>query len=138
MSLDSPSSSPLPLLKDDFKEAYRQHASTLRSWYIGFGIGVPVLFLSNDLLWEKIVASRRFEHIGLAFFLGVAFQVLLALLDKYASWMCYYEGMTGHPKPLHNEAKWWMEHDFPSIFLDIGTLFLFGVATYLTFAVVKS
>jgi hypothetical protein len=133
-------SSPPSSLKDDYKEAYRYHSSTLRNWYVAFGIGAPVLFLSNEYLWNKIVNSCNFEVIGFTFFLGVAFQVLLALFDKYASWVGYYERATGNNKHgiIHTIAEWWIQDDFFSFALDLGSLALFGCATFLAFSVVRS
>jgi hypothetical protein len=136
----SPSSSSLPSLKDDYKEAYRCHSSTLRNWYVAFGIGAPVLFLSNEYLWKKIITSCNFEVIGFTFFLGAVFQVLLSFLDKYASWVGYYERATGNDKGtvIHAIAEWWIKDDFFSIALDLGSLALFGFATFLAFSSVRS
>jgi hypothetical protein len=139
MSPSSPPPSP-PSLKDDYKEAYRYHSSTLRNWYVAFGIGAPVLFLSNEYLWKKIVTSCNFEVIGFTFLLGAVFQVLLAFLDKYASWVGYYERATGDVKSpiIHDIAEWWIKDDFFSIALDLGSLALFSCATFLAFSVVRS
>jgi hypothetical protein len=76
--------------------------------------------------------------IASTFFIGVAFQVVLAFFDKYANWVRYYEAAIGAEKPfLHAAAKWWMEDDFLSIALDLGSLFLFGFATFLAFSAVR-
>jgi presenilin-like A22 family membrane protease len=140
MSSSSPPPSSSQSLKDDYKEAYRYHSSTLRNWYVAFGIGAPVLFLSNEYLWKKIVTSCNFEIIALTFFLGAVFQVLLAFFDKYASWVGYYKEATGTSKSafMHEKAEWWIKDDFWSIFLDLGSLVLFGCATFLAFSVIRS
>ena len=124
--------------ENDHREAYRHHAATLRNWYVAFGVGAPVLFLSNEDLWQKFASSDKFVAISSIFFMGVAFQILLAFFDKYANWVRYYELVTKNNKPSHKIAEWWMHNDFLSIFLDIGSLVLFGIATFLTLSIIRS
>jgi hypothetical protein len=136
------STSPIrPDLKADYKEAYRYHASTLRNWYVAFGIGAPVLLLSNEYLWKKILASCHLDMICLTFSLGVAVQILLALFDKYASWINYYKSANGNlalNEHLETVADCWMEDNFISIILDIGSLILFEFAAFITFSVIRA
>lgn len=139
MSNGSPLDSSHQSLQDDYREAYRHHAATLRNWYVGFGVGAPVVFLSNEYLWQKVVSSNKFVSISWIFFMGVAFQVLLAFFDKYANWVLYYElARKSHKTKTLRIALWWMNNDFLSIFLDIGSLVLFGLATFLALSVVRS
>ena len=123
---------------DAFAEAYRQHAATLRNWYVAYGIGGPVLFLGNEKLAQKLVAAGEFGRVGVLFLLGVALQVALAMCDKYADWICYYQAAkpSALRSPLSPLAEWWVEANWPSLLLDAGSFILFAAATVLAFRAV--
>ncbi len=123
---------------DAFAEAYRQHAATLRNWYVAYGIGGPVLFLGNEKLAQKLVAAGEFGIVGVLFLVGVAFQVVLAMFDKYADWICFYQAAnpSAPPSPLYGLAAWWVKTNWPSLLLDVGSFILFAAATVLAFRAV--
>jgi len=120
-----------------FAEAYRHHAGTLRNWFVAYGIGAPVLFLSNEKLWAKFAQTGHAKQIGALFLLGVAAQVSLALVDKYADWLCFIvlTKPETHQGRFHRAAEWWVEANWPSIALDFASLILFALATWIAFSV---
>jgi hypothetical protein len=129
MSSGAPSS-PNPEA-DAFTAAYRHHATTLRNWFVAYGVGGPVLFLTNDKLYTALKASGNLGLIGWTFLTGVALQVLLAFIDKYADWICYQKSITNpaNPSRLQRAASWWVEANVPSVLLDLASGVLFGIAT---------
>jgi len=68
---------------------YSDYSRTLRAWLVAYGIGGPVLFVSNKELAAKVGASAHAEQIILAFLLGVALQIVLALINKWSAWHMY-------------------------------------------------
>ncbi len=42
---------------EELYAVYEGYAQTLRTWFVAYGIGGPVLFLSSDGLREQLVAS---------------------------------------------------------------------------------
>jgi len=68
---------------------YADYSRTLRAWLVAYGIGGPVLFVSNKELAAKVGASAHAEEIILAFLLGVALQIVLALINKWSAWHMY-------------------------------------------------
>lgn len=40
-----------------FYEAYAGFARNLRIWFVAYGIGGPVLFLTNSEVWQKVSES---------------------------------------------------------------------------------
>jgi hypothetical protein len=75
---------------EGFYKAYEEHSKTLRTWLVAYGIGAPVLFLTNDSLAGKLASSPQAGLIGVVFLIGTLLQVLLAALNKGVMWACYY------------------------------------------------
>ena len=82
----SPSQIPAHDLAAEFYKAYEEHSKVLRTWLVAYGVGAPVLFLTNDSLAAKLGASAESGEIGGLFLGGVAFQVFLAVLNKTVMW----------------------------------------------------
>jgi|SRR5579859_2315950 len=68
---------------------YSDYSRTLRAWLVAYGIGGPVLFVSNKELAAKVGTSAHAEEIIIAFLLGVALQIALALINKWSAWHMY-------------------------------------------------
>ena len=68
---------------------YTDYSKTLRSGLVAYGIGGPVLFLTNQSLSDRVsVAPNKRLIIGL-FLAGVALQVVLSFLNKWCAWNMY-------------------------------------------------
>ncbi len=124
----------------NFYDAYVGLSRNLRVWFIAYGIGGPVLFLSNNEVWQKISASEEGKLICFLFLSGVSIQLIGTLLYKTAMWYLY----TGE---LHKDFKKRFRYkvsDFLSecycleFLFDLGTLITFGWATYKVFRVLTS
>ena len=64
--------------KDDFLGAYVEYAKALRTWFVAFGIGVPVFILTHSNIGDPLRLQRLDRSIAIACLIGVGFQVLLA------------------------------------------------------------
>ena len=112
--------------------AYLEHARTLRTWLVAYGIGGPVLILSQDSLWKRLAASGHLSMIAALFLCGVALQVLLATTNKNAMWAVYY----GELEPKYQATRryklgLWLSSQYAIDFLcDFASLALFAYATY--------
>ncbi|MBK0115995.1 MULTISPECIES: hypothetical protein [unclassified Delftia] len=71
-------------------EVYKDHSNVLRTWLTAYGVGAPVLLLSQEKLWEKLGQAGNLRAVAIAFLLGVALQAVLAAINKYVMWSCYY------------------------------------------------
>jgi hypothetical protein len=69
-----------------FYEAYAGFARTLRTWFVAYGIGGPVLFLTNDNAAKTFRGAPSAHLIAYSFLSGVLLQILAALLSKTAMW----------------------------------------------------
>jgi hypothetical protein len=121
---------------EQFADAYRQHAATLRNWFVAYGVGGPALLITNDKLQLALRNYGRLELVGWCFLGGVFLQVVLSFTDKYADWLCYRacvnEGSIPDPKKrnsLETVAFWWVTSNWPSILIELVSVLAFAVAT---------
>jgi hypothetical protein len=117
-----------------FDEAYLSHARTLRTWFVAYGIGAPVLLLHQDKLLDKLLRSPQTRMIAVCFLAGVAVQVTTSIVYKAAMWHLYRAEY--HPEvkqrrfyPLFDwvSEAFWLEFS-----LDFLTMFLFAFGTVKT------
>jgi hypothetical protein len=79
-----------PLTEDpeDIFQQYWRYSSALKQWFIGFGAGVFVLLASNPDFLSSISGSDK-STILMLIFIGVAAQVILAILNKFTQFYLY-------------------------------------------------
>ena len=70
-------------------ENYADYSRTLRTWLVAYGIGGPVLFVTNDKVAERIAKSGQSSDIVALFLFGVGLQVALSFVNKWAAWHMY-------------------------------------------------
>ena len=87
--------------KEDNLGLYAEYNKTLRAWLVGFGFGVPALFIVNTAAQEKLTLSPNASCIIWLFLIGAASQVLMALLNKIVSWCAYYKYDKGKKNVNH-------------------------------------
>ena len=136
---DSPTRTP-PDLAAEYYKAYEEHSKVLRTWLVAYGIGAPVLFLTNEDLAERLAASDLSSVVGRLFLFGVAAQVLLATLNKTVMWIGYRaEGTpTLRGRGWVKVARWLGDCFAIDFVVDVGTLILFGWATWMLFGLLTS
>ncbi len=68
---------------------YADYAKAVRAWLVAYGIGGPVLFVTNEKLSERVAKSGYVGEIIALFLIGVALQILSAIINKWAAWFIY-------------------------------------------------
>ncbi len=119
------------LLEKGFYEAYAGFARNVRTWFIAYGIGAPVLFVSNPEAWRTISGSGDGRTIAYLFLAGVAVQIAVAILYKTAMWYLYVSELDHHQARgwRYRFSDWVSESYLLEMAFDSATLVLFGVAT---------
>jgi hypothetical protein len=117
-----------------FYEAYAGFARNLRTWFIAYGIGAPVLFLSNKDAWARIASSGQGAQIAYLFLGGVAVQILAAIIYKTAMWYLYVSELDRHQAKgwRYRVSDWVSESYWLEMIFDVTTLVFFGIATFRT------
>lgn len=97
---------------DGYYKVYEEYSKTLRTWFVAYGIGAPVLLLNNEVLRKAVIGSGASTEIAIVFLAGVAMQVALASVNKATAWILYAESeVHAKPKAAHKPAKrtWYQE-----------------------------
>ena len=124
-------------------DAYAGFARTLRTWLIAYGIGGPVLFLSNEKVWGLLRSSGYLRWIAGFFLGGVVIQVVGAIIYKSAMWHLYTHAAESDSskKRKIQETKsyqissWLSECYWLEVAFDASSFLLFFIATLLGFVV---
>lgn len=121
--------------QSEYYEPYKGFASSLRAWFIAYGIGAPILFLSNDST-RAAISNYEYNHaLVLLFLSGVLLQAVEALLYKHAMWHLYM----GEEKDSYKNSTLYKLSDKISeayllgVFFDIATVIVYGVGTWLAY-----
>jgi hypothetical protein len=72
-----------------YYEGYAEYNRILRSWFVAFGIGGLAMLLVEERLRTALIGSGTARLVVALFLTGVALQILIAGLNKYANWYCY-------------------------------------------------
>lgn len=119
----------------DYFEQYWRYCSSLRNWFVAYGIGGCVLFISDKAqIFQKLSINVK-ATVVISFIIGVAAQVILAFLNKWIHW-CIYRGEDDEDFSKGRWCKY--AESLSSCFLidlviDLITFFAFGVATVALF-----
>lgn len=114
-------------------EGYAQFAGVLRTWLIAYGIGGPVLFVSQARLTDKLSESGQSRSIAILFLSGVFLQVIVALLYKGAMWYLYVgeEDAEIQKKIRYKISSWLSDAFWLELLFDLASIALFTWATTL-------
>ena len=115
---------------EGYFEQYWRHASALRNWFIAYGIGGAILFVSKADVFTEFPARTK-QIIIIAFLSGVGVQSLLAFWNKVVHWYIYY-GEDKQSYQSTNAYKFWnrVSECFQiDILIDIITFCSFAFAT---------
>jgi hypothetical protein len=119
-----------------FYESYIQYARTLRAWFVAYGIGVPVLLVSQEFIARAIIKAGTGELITWLFLIGVAVQVLAAFLYKYAMNYLYFDEVGGELEGTRRLkfAVWLSNAIWLEMLFDVISIGLFSWGTFLVVA----
>lgn len=114
-------------------ESYKGFANTLRAWLIAYGIGGPVLIVSQQSVWTKLSSSSLTVWITIVFLFGVSLQVAHAALFKWVQWELYVgaDNEELQQKPRYKLADSLSINYLIDAVLDFGAIILFGIGTFL-------
>lgn len=129
-----PSSSSAPQRKESgFYEACAYFARNLRTWFVAYGIGGPVVFLTNESVSKALLSLEVGRPIATLFLAGVILQILTTMTYKAAMWHQYMEELDSARKTSwqYRASDWLTDRYWPEALIDFATIALFGWATIL-------
>ena len=117
------------VLSQSYFESYAEYNRILRSWFVAFGVGGLALFLVQSPVREALLASGQTRAVVILFLSGVTAQIVVAFLNKYANWYCYYG--EDNPAFLHSPLYSFWSRIASQFWIDI-ILDIFTVGCFLT------
>jgi hypothetical protein len=126
--------------REEYFKAYSEYSKVLRTWFVAYGIGAPVLLLTNDTIAKVIKTSGGSKEIAAFFLAGVALQVSLAALNKMSMWGLYYGELQSAFKQTrrYKACFWFSEQFWIDLAIDLVTLLFFIVATWRSYEILGS
>jgi hypothetical protein len=120
-----------PKKETGFAAAYVEFARTLRTWFVAYGIGAPVLVLNQESLREDFVTDPSARRIAWSFLAGVALQIAAAITYKVAMWYQYMGELddTFCTTKRYKLSEWVSTALWLELLFDAGTIALFAFAT---------
>lgn len=118
-------------------KVYEEYAKTLRTWLVAYGVGAPVLFVTNKDVSNKLAASHAGACIAELFLAGVGLQIFLAMVNKTVMWANYWSERNPDEaeKKRFRFASWVSSQYWIDFSIDVFTLLFFGAATLGAFRV---
>lgn len=119
-----------------FLQNYADYSKAVRAWLVAYGIGGPVLFVTNDKLTERVAKSGYGAEIIALFLVGVGLQIVSAMINKWAAWHVYrgigdLKYQNGKP---HKFWNWVNNQTWIDIWADLLAL---GALSYATWRVLN-
>lgn len=87
---------------NEYHAVYAEYSRTLRTWFVAYGVGGPVVILAQDKVASLVINSGYGWRIAAFFSTGVLLQILLALINKYAA----YANYAGEADADYRD-RWW-------------------------------
>lgn len=118
-----------------FFEVYKEYAGHLRTWLVGYGVGLPALILSNQHFYDLLSKAGNLRFVGIFIMCGLLPQVVLAIANKYLNWISYWGELDKVNKKskiylLVDGISEWIIVDF---LVDIITIVCYISGTWLIF-----
>jgi hypothetical protein len=118
-------------------ESYFEYNRILRTWFVAFGVGGPALFLMYEKIALRLKEANLLKDVVEYFFVGVALQILGAFLNKIANWYLHMSTVNkDFDKTIRFKiGNWYVDQIWPDMIFDIGTMVVFGYATWFLISV---
>jgi len=115
-----------------YYQPYKDATITLRAWLAAYGIGAPVLILSQEYVSSKIDLEGNGECIAVAFLAGLAIQGMFLLFNKISMGYLYENELEILPLEACRVklSSWYSEAFWFHLIADIVTIGLFTYGTY--------
>ena len=116
-----------------FYEPYAHFSRTLRAWLVAYGVGVPVILISQANIIETIKMSGKGMLITYLFLGGVLIQILASLIYKYSMGYLYTSELDSSIENTKRVklANWFSEAFWLELCFDVSAIALFFIGTFI-------
>ena len=129
--------------EDVYGEAFDRYEKALRTWFVVYGIGATILFMTQETLRATLLCHPLGPWVVGLFLFGVLVQVIQSAFYKMCMWELYYKEAEKNeakkdercPCLLNLSEKVERSH-LIGLACDAGTILLFLAATIMAFCIV--
>jgi hypothetical protein len=116
-----------------YYESYVHYARILRAWLVAYGVGVPVLLVSQRFIAEAIIRKGNGSLITWLFLAGVAVQIIEIFIYKYSQEYLYHDETGAELKNTRRLAlaEWFSNAIWFEMLLDLISMALFICGTFM-------
>ncbi|KPK50331.1 MAG: hypothetical protein AMJ84_11610 [Acidithiobacillales bacterium SM23_46] len=115
-----------------YYQNYAEYNRTLRAWFVVFGVGGPATLIVNRDLTANLAQAGTLAYVVALFLIGAGAQVLIALVNKTASWYAYAAEL--HPElaktPNHRFWAWVNQRFILDVVMDLTSIITFALAIW--------
>lgn len=126
---------------DEHFKLYETYSKDVKTWFIAYGIGAPIFFLSTDHITSKLSPTGQLPTIVGLFLIGVALQIGISVTNKWNNWFIYmnYEEKKPHVGQCRciRAASWLSRQAWIDLLVDLGSAVLFVLATLKVFIILS-
>jgi hypothetical protein len=117
--------------KNAHHAAYFDGLKELRHWFLAYGVGGPLLLISNKDIYSDIAASGEAPGIVILFAIGVAAQIAITFINKWNNWILYwyFDETKARQGAGVRFCNWLSEKFWIDVACDLVSLVMFGWAT---------
>lgn len=115
-----------------YYQNYAEYNRTLRAWFVLFGVAGPATLIAHRDLAVQLAKAGTLSYVVALFLTGAVAQVLIALINKTASWCSYYgELSTEFQKSAwYRMMDWLNKHFWFDVLMDLISLVTFALAIW--------
>lgn len=122
---------------DSYWKVYEEYTKTVRTWFVAYGIGAPVLILGNEKLWKQLSGDGMLATVGLLFVAGGTLQIAIAIVNKWMNWQNFIIEFENRNKDdfhwYDTLTKWLVRQFWIDMLIDVVSLVTFVVGTVYLF-----
>jgi len=129
--------------EDVYGEAFDRYEKVLRTWFVAYGIGATILFMTQEKLRATLLCHHLRAWVVGLFLVGVLVQEIVSAFYEMCRWDLYYdeaqknEGERDERCPcLLDISKWVERSHLIGVSIDSLTIGLFAAATIMAFRIV--
>jgi len=115
-----------------YYQNYAEYNRTLRAWLVIFGVAGPTTLIAHRDLATQLATAGTLSYVVVLFLIGSGAQVLIALINKTASWYGYAGEL--HPRlvktPAYRFWDWVNQQYLFDVILDLTSLVAFTLAIW--------
>ena len=117
----------------DYLEIYASFSRNVRAWLIAYGVGAPVLLVSQDSVVTRLSNNPLTPFIAIVFLTGVLVQICSAIFYKGITGKLYMvkRGYHDQNSTGHDFSERWFKKLKPELICDSVTVVFYFAATAL-------